>query len=68
MFYPITRSQKNCIVSATKVVIETQIVKKLYYNYPKRIIKRNIIGVHYIMETMSKLIMTSINFQKEGFH
>ena len=68
MFSPIIRSQVNYIVSAIEVIIETHIQEKRYYNYSKRIIKKTAIRVHYMTETMSRLTVTLMNCQKDGFH
>ena len=46
MFSPIMRSQEKDIVSATKGIIETHVVMKIYYNYYERIIKMTTIRVH----------------------
>ena len=56
------------IFSATKAIIETQVAAKRYYDYFERIIKNTTIRVHYTMEIISKLIVTLVNFPKEGFH
>ena len=64
----IMRIQENHIVSATKIVIETYISAKLYYNYHNRIIKNTTIRAHYATETISKLTVTSMNYEKTGFH
>ena len=49
MFSPIMRSQENNIVSSTKVIIETHIAARCYYKYPKRILEKTTIRVHYTM-------------------
>ena len=67
MFYPIMRSQENINVSATKVIIETHVEGKSYYNYYKSIIKITTIRVRYKMGTTSKITVTLMNFQKAGF-
>ena len=61
------RSQENDIVSATEEIIETQVVEKLYYNYSKRIIKKTTIKLHFTLETIAKLNVTSMNFLESGF-
>ena len=62
------RNQENYIVSATKVIIETHLEVKRYYNYSDSMIKKTTIRVHYRMEKISKLTVPSMNYQKTGFH
>ena len=59
-----TESGKHTM-SANKVIIEHTVVATRYYNCPERIIKNTTARV--TTETMSKLNLTWINFQKEGF-
>ena len=56
------------IVSATTPIIKTHLAAKRCQKYSERIIKKTTIRVHYTMETMSKLTVTSMNFPKTGFH
>ena len=42
MFSRIIRGQENDLVSATKAIIETHIVEKLYHDYFEMIIKKTI--------------------------
>ena len=67
MFSPIKMSQENDLVSVTKAIIETHVAAKRYPNYSERIIKKTTIIVHYKTETMSKLTVILMNFQREGF-
>ena len=65
---PIMRSQENYIVLFTKAIIEAHVAVKRYSNYNDRIILKNTIRVHYTTETISKITVESMNYQKAVFH
>ena len=67
-FYPpITRSQEEDIVSASKKIIETHVSARLYLNYPKRKIEETTTIVHYTTEIMSNITAKNINQHTAGF-
>ena len=53
---PNNRETREYTVSAIKVIIETHIAARNYYNYPKRIIEKTITKAK--TETMSKINVT----------
>ena len=55
------RSPENDIVSDKKVIIETHLAARLYYNYSEKTLENTSIRVHYKTETMSKITVTSMN-------
>ena len=61
MISTVVRSQENNTVSATKLIIETNVAAKRYNNYSKRTIKKTTIRVHYTKEKLSNLTVTSMN-------
>ena len=62
------RIQENYIVSVTKAIIETHVATKNCYNYSERITEKTTIRSHYTTETMSKLTVIFMKYQKAGFH
>ena len=56
------------IFSAINTITETRVASTGYYNYSERIIKNATIQIYYTTETISKLTVTPMNWQKAGFH